>query len=63
MPHSSSIITAVTNATTSASTYLYGRVSPALTERFSVPTTPPSSASPVELAPILDICDSGLLLL
>ncbi|KAG2237548.1 hypothetical protein INT48_005584, partial [Thamnidium elegans] len=60
MPHSSSIITAVTNATTtpSASTYLYGRVSPALTERFSVPTTPPSSASPVELAPILDICDS-----
>ncbi|GAA5800089.1 hypothetical protein HPULCUR_005511 [Helicostylum pulchrum] len=56
MPHSSSIITAVTNATTS--TYHYGRVSPALTERFSVPTTPPSSASPVELAPILDICDS-----
>ncbi|KAI7866216.1 uncharacterized protein EV154DRAFT_532753 [Mucor mucedo] len=55
MPHSSSIITAVTNATistpSSTSAY-YSRVSPTLT------STPPPCASPVELAPILDLCDN-----
>ncbi|KAI9365145.1 hypothetical protein BD770DRAFT_406401 [Pilaira anomala] len=41
-----------------STSYLYGRVSPTLTERFSLVTTPPCSASPIELAPILDMCDS-----
>lgn len=46
-----------TNATTSYQYHGGKSASPTLTERFPVPTPPPSSASPVELAPIVDICD------
>jgi hypothetical protein len=61
MPHSSTAT--VTKATTTTKAYQYNSiVSPTLTEKeagYLVRTPPPSSASPVELAPIiLDICDS-----
>jgi hypothetical protein len=60
MSHSSSI-TSSTNGTITSSYLYHGRTSPILTERFPVPTPPPSSSSPVELAPILDICDSAII--
>jgi hypothetical protein len=56
MPHPSSNTTTITNATNQMISPQQDYVRE---KRFLVPTPPPCSTSPVELPPILDICDTA----